>query len=575
MTKRLLLTLLTFLISAQLTFSQWVAQMHSPVSAQSLAMKTDDAENVYIAGVFSQTLTLLGAGFVLANPFDTQQIANTTLTGASPTLTGILVLDFPANDNVFLAKYTKDGVLLWAKQLGQISTQNEPRRNYLSLQVDGVGNSYLFAYWNANCTMSGFDCDTRKPGLIKFKTDGSTDWVKYANPAASVFEGYLEMSTKDEELFLNFSATTAFTFGGAAFSSGGKTFSIKGDGTQKVVSELSGASPMLIYPCGNVLYRYGNNQIYRDSANTVGRSVLSITGGAGILKLEVDSLGYLSGIGKFKTASINVAGETLTNSRPTLVNTSTPGWDMFAFKIKKTGEKVWARNIITWETGTGNGYIGMALNSAGEIQVAFTADVYMSVTGRNTKYFYAENDGIYFTLSDQGSYVDRRNISYINQTTGIGHYSKITSAVYFSSDHKNNFTASFLQNNKNIYLLNSLGNGIVIGKGTNGSPPPPPPFSTKYLYCNTVTSSLPGTALGIDLKVYSSIKVYPNPNEGTFTIFAGYEGESSYIIYDMLGALVSQGLFQNENQIVLKTKGVFIVEIHQKDKKYRQKIVVY
>jgi hypothetical protein len=80
--KKLLLTLSLLTISL-LTSAQWVAQMHSPISAQSIAMKTDGAENVYIAGIYNEVLTIFGVGRT--------GDANTTLTGTSTTLTGISV----------------------------------------------------------------------------------------------------------------------------------------------------------------------------------------------------------------------------------------------------------------------------------------------------------------------------------------------------------------------------------------------------------------------------------------------------------------------------------------------------
>ena len=235
-----------FLFTSSFSQAQWVAQMHSPKSAQTIAMGTDDAENVYVAGVFTDSLYLFSRDRA-------QQLSNITGTGLALSVSGWTLLTQKAVNNVFLCKYDSAGTLKWAKVLGTVNTQSEPRRNYLSLEADKAGNTYLFGYWNNNSTIPGFETTEKKPGLIKFDTQGERVWTKDIVPASAGFEGYLTKSTKDEELFLNISTNQAFTFGGEAFGQNtASTWAIDGaTGVQRVVSNLPGASPMVVYPCGS------------------------------------------------------------------------------------------------------------------------------------------------------------------------------------------------------------------------------------------------------------------------------------------------------------------------------------
>lgn len=546
-----------FLFTSSFSQAQWVAQMHSPKSAQTIAMGTDDAENVYVAGVFTDSLYLFSRDRA-------QQLSNITGTGLALSVSGWTLLTQKAVNNVFLCKYDSAGTLKWAKVLGTVNTQSEPRRNYLSLEADKAGNTYLFGYWNNNSTIPGFETTEKKPGLIKFDTQGERVWTKDIVPASAGFEGYLTKSTKDEELFLNISTNQAFTFGGEAFGQNtASTWAIDGaTGVQRVVSNLPGASPMVVYPCENKLYRYGNNQLYRDSVGAITKTVLSITGSVDsqveIVKVEIDSLGYFSGVGKFKGASITVAGQGISNSRPELLNTTTPGWDVFVFKVKKDGSKVWVRNVLSWEKGNGNGYIGMALNSVGEIELGVTLDTLMKIIGQSAQVYPSSiKGGGYFRFSSFSSDYYRSQItSNSGQVSNVLDYSKLGSLL-FSSDYRRSFFQRIKNVNYNVDILKQTGNGLMIGKGFGGTPPPSPPFSTKYLYCNTVM----GTTTGIADYVDENVKVYPNPSEGNFIIESNYNNVFNYSIYSLQGTVIQSGWILNKASIAIKEKGLYLLQL--------------
>ena len=118
-----------------------------------------------------------------------------------------------------------------------------------------------------------------------------------------------------------------------------------------------------------------------------------------------------------------------------------------------------------------------------------------------------------------------------------------------------------------ILPLSSKGVGINIANGKI-SPNLSPPISNNFLFCNTVVSSIG------DFEAANSFKIYPNPSEGSVTITSENDLPCSYIIYNMIGSIIAQGFFQNEKQILLQNKGLFILETVQGSRIYRHKIII-
>ena len=77
-----------------------------------VSMKYDKTQNLYVLGSFKGTLT----------------VGSQTITGAATTTTGI-------GQNLFLAKYSSDGTLLWLK--------NADRANPQAMTIDNSGNVYV------------------------------------------------------------------------------------------------------------------------------------------------------------------------------------------------------------------------------------------------------------------------------------------------------------------------------------------------------------------------------------------------------------------------------------------------
>ena len=68
--------------------------------------------------------------------------------------------------------------------------------------------------------------------------------------------------------------------------------------------------------------------------------------------------------------------------------------------------------------------------------------------------------------------------------------------------------------------------------------------------------------------------VYPNPNNGSFTIHAN--GESNYQLFNSIGQLVLSGSFTNETQIQAEglSKGMYFLHLNNKARSKVEKLII-
>jgi len=119
-------------------------------------------------------------------------------------------------------------------------------------------------------------------------------------------------------------------------------------------------------------------------------------------------------------------------------------------------------------------------------------------------------------------------------------------------------------NKKYFWRITPLKGGIVDG------------IFSSISYINSFITSENSIINGIDenSNLSKSLIIYPNPSSDVFTITTEIDILSQYDVYSIFGKHIESGTFQKEKQIALYSKGVYIIEIIQKDKRYRQKIVV-
>jgi len=150
----------------------WVDHIGGPGSESGIGVAVDGSGNVYAAGWFSETATF-GA--------DADEV---TLTSAGQT-------------DVFIAKYSSDGTLMWAKRAGGNSLDQLGGSTDVSssdagdgLVVDASGNAYLTGHYFSNtATFGSGDNEVVLPNdefsqgelfLAKYAPDGTLTWAQRA-----------------------------------------------------------------------------------------------------------------------------------------------------------------------------------------------------------------------------------------------------------------------------------------------------------------------------------------------------------------------------------------------------------
>lgn len=123
---------------------------------------TDAAGNIYVAGIFNGTVDFdPGAG-----------VTNLTSSAGS-------------RYNIFVAKYTADGVLIWARPvaMGASNVESEPQ---VRLALDSAGNAYLAGEYSAQATLGTFILTNTDPApstasdifVSKLDPNGTFLWAK-------------------------------------------------------------------------------------------------------------------------------------------------------------------------------------------------------------------------------------------------------------------------------------------------------------------------------------------------------------------------------------------------------------
>jgi hypothetical protein len=77
--------------------------------------------------------------------------------------------------------------------------------------------------------------------------------------------------------------------------------------------------------------------------------------------------------------------------------------------------------------------------------------------------------------------------------------------------------------------------------------------------------------------IYSSVKLYPNPSNGHFTIEMPFDGSKQIAVYNMTGELISEVRTSDETQKVNLSevaKGVYFIQINASGSNARYKVIV-
>jgi hypothetical protein len=129
----------------------WAKQISGLEWENALSIVPDGNDNCYVAGYFTATTNFGGS--------------NLTSSG---------------NEDVFLAKYSPTGSLIWVKSAGS----NNDYDNAKSVTIDAIGNVYITGYFTRTATFGNGTITSnnisRDVFVAKYNSDGNILWVKQA-----------------------------------------------------------------------------------------------------------------------------------------------------------------------------------------------------------------------------------------------------------------------------------------------------------------------------------------------------------------------------------------------------------
>ena len=310
---------LTLILACLLAFGSYTAQALDLEWAkraggididESNGLAVDSTGNTYVTGYFTGSATF-GAG----------ESGETSLTS-------------DGDRDIFVAKYTADGNLVWVKRAGGSDTG-------IKIAVDGSGKAYvvgafaesaIFGAGEANETTLTCDCFGGGMFIAKYSTDGDLIWAK---PIVS------QNSVNVNDLAVDNSGNAYVT--GVMFRTA--TFGF-GETNEMMLTSNAHTNNMFI-----AKYTASGDLVWARKAGDT-------SGNTEAYSLAVDGSGNVYVIGYFVVATFGL-GET---NEITLTSDSA---DVFVAKYTTVGRLAWVKRIVTFHSrnldiavdGSGNAYI--------------------------------------------------------------------------------------------------------------------------------------------------------------------------------------------------------------------------
>ena len=272
----------------------------------------------------------------------------------------ILTANIGVNE-IFIAKYSASGDVLWAKQAGGTNKDKG-----LAISADAVGNSYItgwfntWAYFGSTTLVSVGEADIF---VAKYNTDGDFKWVQQGSDSAEA-EGKGISADKYGNVYVAGYFNEKVTFGSSTITSAGSRdiFLAKFDtsGNLQWLKQAGGSSgdvarALATDPSGNVyitgdfrgncsfgsitLNNFGSSDAFLACYDPAGDIVWAKQGGG-------NDWDGGKGIGIDIFSQIYISGEfegTATFGNTTLTCTDTATSDMFVAGYDKNGNFLWAK----------------------------------------------------------------------------------------------------------------------------------------------------------------------------------------------------------------------------------------
>jgi hypothetical protein len=323
----------------------WAQRAGGNNDDRAYSVAVDESGNSYVAGFFRSSTIIFGS-FTLTNAgnnswdmflvkFDPDGVAlwaksaggtgddraygvaldpfgNCFVTGyfVSATITfGAFTLTNSGGLDVFTVKYaTNDGTALWAR-----SSSGTDWEYGNSVAADKSGNCFLTGYFRGTSVTFGTFTLTNSNSsfydvfIVKYAVDGTVLWAQRAGGTFNEIGNSVAVDTSGNCFLAGSFESSTITFGNITLT-----------------NAASGTQDMFIVkynPIGSVLW-----------ANSVGGDQDD-----GLNSIVVDTSGNSYLVGFFKSASITIGSETLTNSTPGLA-------DLFIAEYSSGGNPLWAKS---------------------------------------------------------------------------------------------------------------------------------------------------------------------------------------------------------------------------------------
>ena len=372
----------------------WAAQIAGTSTDQGNAVATDSSGNVFVTGYYGAALTLSNA---------------TTVGGAyGNTLANTGSLD------VFLAKYSSTGTVLWAARIAGTTTSFDVG---YGVATDSSGNVFVTGYYQAALTLynsSGVSNASlaftggQDAFIAKYDSNGAVSWAaRIAGTTTSFDVGYGVATDSSGNVFVTGQYEAALTLynssgvsnAALAFTGGQDVFLAKYSSTGSVLwaARIAGTTTssdigfgVATDSSGNVFVtgQYGAALTLYNAAG-VSNAALAFTGGIDVFLAKYSSTGTVVwaaqiagggndrayGIATDSSGNVFVTGnytDTLTLYNSSGVSNAalafTGGTDVFLAKYSSTGTVVWAAQITGTTTSVDIGQ-AVATDSNGNVVV--------------------------------------------------------------------------------------------------------------------------------------------------------------------------------------------------------------
>jgi len=411
----------------------WAAQIAGTATDIGYGVATDSSGNVFVTGYYGEALTLYNTGGT---------------TGAT--------LAFTGGSDVFLAKYSSAGSVLWATRITGTTTSDDIG---YAVATDSSGNVFVTGYYSAACTLYNTGGGT---GATLTQTGGADVFLaKYSST------GFITTTTTYSG---GYPATSNILVDGTYTPS---TFSpyVNGSNVTALSGTLAAATGLFIGGPSN--YFNGSLSellIYSQTLTTTQRQQIE---------------GYLAT--KWGLLSSVVSGHPFksippSTSQPPQFQEVTPGnwkydWQPYLQRLaaaNSSGLTITTSNITGGATFTNNGWIGGVLAPNGNIYFTPffannilvlnpTTGVTSNLTGGATyisagwaKGLLAPNGNIYFAPNAAS------NILVLNPTTGV------TSNLTGGANYAGGYAGGVLAPNGNIYFPPVGAANILVLNPTTG-----------------------------------------------------------------------------------------------------------